>query len=204
MLRKKKLAHLIDSSREAVGKAMRAVLNRGEPGTQRPSAWPEAAAPTDRISGTSSAEEETLPGFGQTGDGPISGAVTLSRTSVVAPVHGEDPRTVIPAARPGLTQVRFDVAAPTEWGQVVCVAGSRPELGGWDPGQALPLEVAEYPRWSVQIALEAGQSVEYKYVRRNPDGSVTWEGRTGNRVLDISASSTEVIAREDDSLVWAG
>jgi alpha-amylase len=63
----------------------------------------------------------------------------------------------------------------TWYGQNVFLVGSIPALGNWDPSQALPLSAADYPTWSVTVTLPAHTYFEYKFIKKDPDGTITWE-----------------------------
>ncbi|GAA3342516.1 hypothetical protein GCM10020358_37750 [Amorphoplanes nipponensis] len=76
----------------------------------------------------------------------------------------------------GVVRATFHVTAQTTWGQQVLVVGDVPALGGWDPARGLALDASGYPVWSGGTGLPPGTAVAYKYVLRNSDGSVTWEG----------------------------
>jgi alpha-amylase len=93
-------------------------------------------------------------------------------------------------------RVMFEVQASTDYGQTVCVVGDHVSLGGWDPAQALPLDPSQYPTWTGRAEVERGRKVEYKYVRRQSDGSCAWEAQAGNRVLTVPASGAEVSTRD--------
>jgi subtilisin family serine protease len=69
----------------------------------------------------------------------------------------------------------FNVTASTVWGQNIFVAGNTPELGSWNPDRAVPLSAATYPTWSAATSLAPNTAIEFKYLRKNEDGSVTWE-----------------------------
>lgn len=73
------------------------------------------------------------------------------------------------------TSVTFDEYATTYFGQNVFVVGSIPALGNWAPASAVPLSSAGYPTWSTTVSLPSSTSFQYKYIKKNPDGSVTWE-----------------------------
>lgn len=94
-----------------------------------------------------------------------------------------------PTASTPMSTVDFDVHVTTEFGQNVYVVGNVPALGGWDPGRAIPLSSAAYPQWRGTVTLPVGTTVEYKYLKRNPDGSVIWENGA-NRVFTTAASGT--------------
>ncbi|NXJ44744.1 EPM2A protein, partial [Spizaetus tyrannus] len=85
---------------------------------------------------------------------------------------------------------RFGVVLParmTEGGGSLLVAGSRPELGGWDPQRALPMQPArptaplpaqEPALWLAEVALpdeDAASPFWYKFLRRQ-GGELLWEG----------------------------
>ncbi|RKN41600.1 carbohydrate-binding module family 20 domain-containing protein [Streptomyces hoynatensis] len=82
----------------------------------------------------------------------------------------------------------FAVTAETQWGESVFVVGDRPELGGWDPGAAVPLGSGTYPVWRAEVALPAGTRFAYTYVRRwEGQSGVTWESGA-NRVAVVPSS----------------
>lgn len=86
----------------------------------------------------------------------------------------------------------FNVEATTHWGQNVFVVGSIPALGDWNPAGAVPLSPAAYPIWRATAHLPPGTAFEYKYVKKNPDGTVTWESGP-NRGHTTPASGTSTL-----------
>lgn len=86
---------------------------------------------------------------------------------------------------------RFGVVLParmTEGGGVLLVAGSRPELGHWDPQRAVPMKPArptaplagqEPALWLAEVMLPDQDSSDpfwYKFLRRQ-GGHLIWEGK---------------------------
>ncbi|WP_063774978.1 carbohydrate-binding module family 20 domain-containing protein [Streptacidiphilus anmyonensis] len=69
----------------------------------------------------------------------------------------------------------FDVNATTWYGQNLYVVGSLPALGDWNTANAVPLSSAAYPVWSAAVALPADTAFQYKYVKKDPDGTIEWE-----------------------------
>jgi glucoamylase len=118
-------------------------------------------------------------------------AVTCSRYSncVIAPATGQ-------------SQVRFNATANTVPGQYVYVVGNTPELGNWDAGLAVPVDPRSYPVWFNTLNMTAGAAVEYKYIRKNADGTVTWENFPGggNRTLTMPAAGGSVV--RNDTVAW--
>src|SRR5208283_152190 len=74
----------------------------------------------------------------------------------------------------GQVEVDFNVDAVTQWGQYMYVTGNTSALGAWNTNLALPVD-SSYPVWKNSINLPAGGAIQYKYYRKNSDGSVTWE-----------------------------
>ncbi|MFB7910123.1 carbohydrate-binding module family 20 domain-containing protein [Kitasatospora sp. NPDC056076] len=81
----------------------------------------------------------------------------------------------------------FNVNATTSYGQNLYVVGDAAALGGWDPAKALPLSSAGYPVWSLALSLPAGTSFQYKYLRKDASGAVTWESGA-NRAATVPGS----------------
>ncbi|GAA3128204.1 hypothetical protein GCM10010466_18660 [Planomonospora alba] len=108
-----------------------------------------------------------------------SGAVTWESTpnrAFVTPSAGAAARDdVWDRGTPGRVAVSFNVEAGTAFGQNVHVVGDLPELGGWDPAKALKLSSRDYPVWREALLLPPNTPVAFKYVKKNADGSVTWE-----------------------------
>ncbi|MGN9908505.1 carbohydrate-binding module family 20 domain-containing protein [Phytohabitans sp. LJ34] len=92
----------------------------------------------------------------------------------------------------GTAAVTFDATATTYFGQNVFLVGSTPAVGSWNPADAVALDPANYPVWTGTVRLPLDQTMEYKLIKKNPDGTVTWE--TGaNRTLTPAAGTTVTI-----------
>ncbi|MFY1635787.1 carbohydrate-binding module family 20 domain-containing protein [Solwaraspora sp. WMMB335] len=91
--------------------------------------------------------------------------------------------------QPGDVAVSFHVEATTWYGQNVFVVGSVPALGSWDPAGAVALSATDYPIWKGTIELSVGERFEYKFLKKAPDGTVTWEAG-GNRSYTPTAAVT--------------
>lgn len=101
-------------------------------------------------------------------------------------------------------KVSFDVLARTYWGQDVYITGSHPELGGWGatgPGVKLDTNPDTYPYWSkTELEMPMGTMLEYKVIKRSPDGRVEWEpGQNAMVVVDPTLGpDTEQLTVKDD------
>nr|WP_301330466.1 carbohydrate binding domain-containing protein [Kitasatospora paracochleata] len=98
-------------------------------------------------------------------------------------VGSGDPCASVPAA----TGASFAVNATTTAGQNIYVVGDAAALGGWDTSKALLLSSASYPVWKLDVTLAAGTAIQYKYLRKDASGTVTWESGA-NRTATVPAS----------------
>ncbi len=106
---------------------------------------------------------------------------------------GSTPGRYVPATAAGANcsaTVTFVVNAPTYYGESILVAGNTTDLGAWDVASAIPLVAdnytAENPVWYAELALTAGETVTYQYIRSEDCGQpVVWE--TTQRALTVPA-----------------
>jgi hypothetical protein len=87
--------------------------------------------------------------------------------------------------------VTFNSKTTTSVGQTIKIAGSIAQLGNWDTASAPALSAAKYtssnPLWSTTINLPAGTSFEYKFIRVESNGAVTYESGA-NRAYTVPRS----------------
>ncbi len=105
--------------------------------------------------------------------------------------HNDAPSIVIQryaSDQPQVT-VNFNVNAPTAWGQNVWLVGDHPLLGAWNPQSGVALSPVAYPVWSVTVSLPASTNFQYKYVKIDQSGNITWE-KDPNRTLTSPATGT--------------
>jgi glucoamylase len=105
----------------------------------------------------------------------------------------------------GQAAVSVNVTASTTPGQYVYVTGNTAALGNWNTNLGLPVDPTSYPGWKNNVNLPGGTAYQYKYYRKNADGSVTWECYPGNgncgsnRALTTPASGTLTL---NDAVSW--
>ncbi len=106
-----------------------------------------------------------------------------------------------PAPPAGQVAAAFNATATTVVGQQLYVTGNQAALGNWNTGLAVPLDPGAYPVWKNTVALPASTSVQYKYFRKNDDGSITWENLPGggNRAFTTPAVGTST---RTDTVTW--
>ncbi|MDX6739268.1 carbohydrate-binding module family 20 domain-containing protein [Actinocorallia sp. A-T 12471] len=78
------------------------------------------------------------------------------------------------------TALTFNVNATTNPGTNVYVVGSLPSLGSWNPAHAIPLSATGYPVWSRLTIVPKNTTFQYKFIKKDANGTVTWENG-GNR-----------------------
>lgn len=105
------------------------------------------------------------------------------------------------AAGAGQVQAAVNVNASTVPGQWVYVTGNTAALGNWNTDLGVPVDPTTYPTWKNRVNLPASSAIQYKYYRKNSDGSVTWENIAGggNRNLNTPASGGVTL---NDTVAW--
>jgi len=88
---------------------------------------------------------------------------------------------------PVTSGVSFAVNATTVTGQNIYVVGNSAVIGNWDTSKAVKLSANSYPVWKVSVALPAGTTFQYKYIRKDASGAVTWESGA-NRSATVPAN----------------
>ncbi|WP_455715850.1 starch-binding protein [Anaerosporobacter sp.] len=87
--------------------------------------------------------------------------------------------------------------ATTVLGQEVYIAGNIAELGSWNTANAIETEISEYPTWTVTVNLPAGETIQFKGIKKDSSGGVVWEScsnhtytvpSTGNGAVTVNWS----------------
>jgi glucoamylase len=102
----------------------------------------------------------------------------------------------------GQSRVRFNATATTGLGEYVYVTGNTAELGNWDTDLAVPVDPRSYPVWFNHVSFAGGAAVQYKYFRKNANGTITWENIAGggNRSLTAPVAGSTIIRA--DTVAW--
>ncbi|WP_437603885.1 glycoside hydrolase family 15 protein [Sorangium sp. So ce590] len=108
---------------------------------------------------------------------------------------------VVPPAS-GQAGVVFNATATTVVGQHVYVTGNTAALGSWNTDLGIPVDPRSYPVWTNRANLPASSALQYKYYRKNANGTVTWENRPGggNRTMSTPASGGTLTL--NDTVIW--
>ena len=79
--------------------------------------------------------------------------------------------------------------ATTSWGQTVSVVGDAPQLGSWSPAGAIQLQPTAYPTWTGTVFVPRNQTINFKFIKQDGGGNVTWEGGANNTFAVPSAAT---------------
>lgn len=82
----------------------------------------------------------------------------------------------------GSASQTFQVSAGTASGQSVYLVGNQSSLANWSPAAAIALARSGTDSWRATVAMPANSRVEYKYIKKDAAGNVTWESGS-NRLL---------------------
>ncbi|MDG9688778.1 carbohydrate-binding module family 20 domain-containing protein [Streptomyces sp. DH17] len=150
----------------------------------------QTSLPAGTYCDVQSGKPVTVDGSGQftaTLGGNTALALHTGATSCSDTGPGPDPD---PEAKAGAS---FSVDATTAWGENIYVTGDNAALGSWNPAAALKLDPATYPVWKLDVALPAGTSFAYKYLRKDASGNVTWESG-GNRTATVPSGGKTLLS----------
>ncbi|PPQ83160.1 hypothetical protein CVT25_005407 [Psilocybe cyanescens] len=129
----------------------------------------------DVISGISSSGACTGTGITVSGGTFTANVPARSAIAIHTGALGTGSGSAPAKGNPSSVAVTFQETATTTFGQNIFVVGSISQLGTWAPASAIALSSASYPVWTATVSLPAGTTFEYKFIRKNTDGSVTWE-----------------------------
>ncbi|KAI4866360.1 carbohydrate-binding module family 20 protein [Hypoxylon rubiginosum] len=122
---------------------------------------------------------------------------TTSKTSTTTATGTTTAAACTGTAAASTIALTFNQAVVTTYGQTVKLVGSISELGSWDVASAPALSAAQYtasnPLWTYTLkGLAPGRAFEYKFVKVESSGAVTWESDPNRSytVPTIAACST--------------
>ena len=104
------------------------------------------------------------------------------------------------SATPTRTNVLFKETVTTNFGESVFITGGIAELGNWDTNKAVALSAQNYTStnnlWFATVSLPARGGFNYKYIRKQQDGSVRWESDP-NRYYVVPANCAGSATQSD-------
>ncbi len=89
-------------------------------------------------------------------------------------------------------QVIFHENATTTSGQNIYVVGNVSELGNWDASKPyVAFFNPNYPGWYLPVSVPAGTNIQFKFVKRDSGGTVTWEGGSNHSLTTPSSGAAD-------------
>lgn len=119
---------------------------------------------------------------------PAKGAIAFFNGTYTCPITCQTPGGGGGGGGSTTVTATFNEYAPTTSGTNVYVVGSIAALGSWDTSKAIQLSSSGYPVWSGQVSVPTGTSFEYKYIKKDSAGTVTWESNA-NRTATSGTSA---------------
>ncbi|KAK6515992.1 hypothetical protein TWF281_004582 [Arthrobotrys megalospora] len=135
-------------------------------------------------SGTSTSSSTTLTPSPSPTVSACEGAVTVTKT-------------VTANACPSSVSITFKELVTTTTGQNIFVVGSIPQLGSWNPDNAIPLSASQYtnsnPLWFATVNIPSGTAFTYKYIRKTGT-TVAWESNPDRVYSAVACASTATVS----------
>lgn len=165
-----------------------AINNTGAATTRQYTSSLAAGTYCDVVAGSDCAQKITVGSDGKfTATLPAYGALALH----VGALAGGSGTGTDPSPEPvqDVQDVKVSVTAQTTMGQNIRIVGNHSKLGSWDPAKAPQLSATNYPSWDATLDIPAGTQIEYKYVKYDQNGNVSWESGA-NRTATVKADGS--------------
>lgn len=92
--------------------------------------------------------------------------------------------------------VVFHVSAETQLGENIYIVGNIPELGNWNPDNCTESMLnPNYPEWFLPVSVPSGTTIEFKFIKKDALGNITWESGS-NRTVTSSSNPCGVVDTE--------
>ncbi|OOQ85661.1 Glucoamylase [Penicillium brasilianum] len=132
----------------------------------------------------------------------LTSGTSVSTTSTSTSTTTSTTTSSSSCTTPTSVAVTFDELATTTYGENVYIVGSISQLGSWNTANAIALSASQYtsskPLWFVTVNLPAGTTFQYKYIRKETDGSIVWESDP-NRSYTVPAACGTTTTTESDT-----
>ncbi|RHJ84323.1 4-alpha-glucanotransferase [Parabacteroides sp. AM08-6] len=87
-------------------------------------------------------------------------------------------------------KVTFNINFHTVWGQKLCIVGSIPELGSWEPALAKEMNYAGDGNWQLELEITSPvEQIEYRYFLSSNDEQIFEEWERNHQVFFIGSAT---------------
>ena len=91
-------------------------------------------------------------------------------------------------------KVTFNINFHTVWGQKLCVVGSIPELGSWEPALAKEMNYSGDGNWKLELDLPPDiKDIEYRYFLSVNDKQIFEEWEKNHRIVLDGQSDSYIL-----------
>ncbi|KAJ9157608.1 Alpha-amylase A type-3 [Pleurostoma richardsiae] len=124
-----------------------------------------------------------------------SGGASSSAASKTATATATGTATATACATGTSVAITFNELVTTTYGTTVKIVGNTGVLGSWDTSKAVALSASQYtssnPLWSGTVSgLTSKSVVEYKFIKVDSSGTVTWEADPNHTLTVPCAAAT--------------
>ena len=100
-------------------------------------------------------------------------------------------------------KVTFNINFHTVWGQKLCVVGSIPELGSWEPALAKEMSYKGDGNWQLELEVTSPvKDIEYRYFLSVNDKQIFEEWEKNHQVFFIGQADQYMIIGRFVLLIW--
>ena len=174
-----------------------------------PASWGETTGNTvpgqclgTSVSGSyTSATNTNWPSFTSRPSGSATATSVIATTTAATTTRSSSSAAATSTACASVA-VTFDAKITTTFGENVYLVGSISQLGRWAPASGVALSASQYtssnPLWYGTVVLPAGTTFQYKYTKKETDGSIVWESDP-NRSYTVPTSASGCAATINDA-----
>lgn len=94
--------------------------------------------------------------------------------------------------------VKFQLKKECIYGEEFLLVGDDPALGSWNPSNGVPLTWSDGHKWTVEMDLPVGLSIQFKFVLKTSTGNIIWQPGP-DRIFRAWETKDTIIIAED----WA-
>lgn len=94
--------------------------------------------------------------------------------------------------------VKFQLKKECIYGEEFLLVGDDPALGSWNPSNGVPLTWSDGHKWTVEMDLSVGLSIQFKFVLKTSTGNIIWQPGP-DRIFRAWETKDTIIIAED----WA-
>ncbi|WCJ28079.1 Carbohydrate-binding-like fold [Euphorbia peplus] len=92
--------------------------------------------------------------------------------------------------------VKFQLQKECSFGEQFAIVGDDPNLGLWDPDNAVPLTWSDDHVWNLDLDVPVGKFIQFKFILKEITGSIVWQPGP-DRILKTWETNNTIVVSED-------